>query len=303
MKSHNMKILITGGTGFVGVNLSRYFLEKKHQVVAFGTSRDHPFINQQNFHYVSTDTTQKGKWQDQVQDADVIINLAGRNIFHFWTKAYKNQIYKSRILTTRNLVDALPKQNNVIFCSASAAGYYGDQADQIVTENMEPGKDFLAKVCVDWEGEAFQAEKKGSRVVTMRFGVILGQNGGALQKMAPAYKLFVGGPLGNGKQWFPWIHIQDLQAAIHFIVDNSDIQGPVNFAAPGAVQNYKFSKALGKALKRPSVFRTPGFIIKLIMGELGEAFLASQRAIPQKLEKYNFHFTYPDIDTALSSLG
>ncbi|RPJ80814.1 MAG: TIGR01777 family protein, partial [Deltaproteobacteria bacterium] len=218
MKSISRKIFITGGTGFVGVNLSRYLLNKNQQVIATGMSQGHPLAGQQNFQYVSADTSQKGKWQDQVQEADVIINLAGRNIFHFWTQAYKKQIYESRIHTTRNLVDSLPGQTDVLFFSASAAGYYGNQADQLLTEDREPGGDFLAKVCVDWEKEAFEAQQKGARVVTMRFGVVLGKDGGALKKMIPAYKLFVGGPLGNGRQWFPWIHIQDLMAAVAFVM-------------------------------------------------------------------------------------
>lgn len=302
MKLISRKIFITGGTGFVGVNLSRYLLGKNQQVVATGMSKGHPLSGQPNFQYVSADTSKKGKWQDQVPEADIIINLAGRNIFHFWTQAYKNQIYESRIHTTRNLVDALPDQTDILFFSASAAGYYGSQADQILTENQKPGRDFLAKVCVDWEKEAFEAQQKGARVVTMRFGVVMGPDGGALKKMIPAYKLFVGGPLSNGRQWFPWIHIQDLMAAVSFIIEKPEINGPVNFTAPGTIQNHAFSKALGRALKKPSFFKTPGFMIRLLMGELGEAFLASQRVIPQKLEKHGFSFIYPDIDAALSTL-
>ncbi len=302
MKSTSRKIFITGGTGFVGVNLSRYLLEKNQQVIVTGMSKGHPLSGQPNFQYVSADTSQKGKWQDLIPEADVIINLAGRNIFHFWTQAYKNQIYESRIHTTRNLVDALPNETDILFLSASAAGYYGSQADQLLTEEREPGKDFLAKVCVDWEKEAFEAQQKGARVVSMRFGVVMGKDGGALKKMIPAYKLFAGGPLGNGRQWFPWIHIQDLMAAVSFIIEKSEINGPVNFTAPGTIQNHTFSKALGRALKKPSFFKTPGFMIRLLMGELGEAFLASQRVIPRKLEKHGFSFIYPDIDAALSTL-
>ncbi|RJP81090.1 MAG: TIGR01777 family protein [Desulfobacteraceae bacterium] len=302
MKFKNLKILITGGTGFVGSALSRSLLEKNHQVSAIGTSPSHPLADQENFHYVSADTTQKGKWQDLVPESDVIINLAGRNIFHYWTKAYKNQIYETRVRTTRNLVDALPGQNEVTLCSASAAGYYGNRSDQILTENTEPGSDFLATVCVDWEKEAFQAEIKGSRVITMRFGVVLGPGGGALQKMVPAYKMFVGGPLGDGEQWFPWIHIQDLMAAVSFIIHKPEIHGPVNFTAPGTIQNHMFAKALARALKRPSFFKTPAFLIKTVMGELGESFLSSQKAIPEKLGKHGFHFTYPNISAALSTI-
>lgn len=301
-KPQNLKILITGGTGFVGVNLSRYLLEKNHQVFATGTSGRHPLTDQQNFHFISADTTQQGKWQDIVPESDVIINLAGRNIFHYWTRKYKEQIYDSRILTTRNIVDALPEKNTILLCSASAAGYYGDRADQRLGEDAESGNDFLATVCVDWEKEAFHAEQKGSRVVTMRFGVILGPHGGALQKMVPAYKLFVGGPLGDGSQWFPWIHIHDLTSAIGFIVEKPEINGPVNFCAPGATQNRTFSQALARRLNRPAFFRTPAFVLKMVMGELGRAFLASQRVVPEKLENNGFTFACPDIDSALAKI-
>ena len=301
-KLQNLKILITGGTGFVGVNLTRFLLDRDHQVFATGTSRRHPLSGRQNFHFISADTTQQGPWQDLVPESDIIINLAGRSIFHYWTQKYKTQIYDSRILTTRNIVDALPEQNEILLCSASAAGYYGNRADQLLTESADPGNDFLARVCIDWEKEAFRAAQKGSRVVAMRFGVILGPDGGALLKMVPAYKLFVGGPLGNGSQWFPWIHIQDLTSAVAFIIENNEINGPVNFCAPGAIQNRTFSQALAHVLKRPAVFKTPAFVLKTIMGELGEAFLASQRVVPEKLENHGFGFACPDIDSALSTI-
>ena len=216
-KSQGLKILITGGTGFVGVNLSRYLLEKNHQVFATGTSKHHLLADQPNFQFISADTTQKGEWQKKVPESDVIINLAGRNIFHYWTRKYKDQIYDSRILTTRNIVDALPAQNDILLCSASAAGYYGDRSDQQLTESAKPGGDFLATVCVDWETEAFRAEQKGARVVTMRFGVILGPDGGALEKMGPRPTncLWVV-RWGTAVSGFPWIHIQDPDRGCRF---------------------------------------------------------------------------------------
>jgi len=297
-----MKIFITGGSGFVGTNLSFYLLEKGHRVIAVGSSSTHKVIRHDNFHYISADTTIKGAWQDALKDVDALINLAGKNIFKRWSNTYKNQIYTSRILTTRNLVNAISDKKDIILCSTSAAGYYGDRADEILKEDALPGKDFAAKVCRDWEKEAFQAQAKGVRVAAMRFGVVLGKNGGALAKMVPAFKSFAGGPLGSGLQWFPWIHMDDLIAAIIFILENPDVKGPLNFCSPNPVRNRNFSKTLGQVLNRPSVLRTPSFMIRLIMGEMGQSLMSSQRAIPDKLLKYGFKFQYPEIHNALYNL-
>ena len=297
-----MKIFITGGSGFVGTNLSFYLLEKGHSIIAVGTSLSHKVISHENFRYISADTTKKGAWQDALKDVDAVINLAGKNIFKLWSENYKKQIYKSRILTTRNLVKAMPDKKDTILCSTSAAGYYGDRADEVLKEDSLPGYDFLAKVCVDWEKEAFQAQAKGIRVAAMRFGVVLGKNGGALEKMVPAFKFFAGGPLGSGLQWFPWIHMDDLITAIIFILENPDIKGPLNFCSLNPVRNRDFAKTLGKVLSRPSFMRAPSFMIRLIMGEMGKSLMSSQRAIPDKLLKHGFTFQYPDINNALYDL-
>jgi len=297
-----MKIFITGGSGFVGTNLSFFLLEKGHSIIAVGTSLSHKVISHENFRYISADTTIKGAWQDALKDVDAVINLAGKNIFKLWSDSYKDQIYKSRILTTRNLVEAMPDKKDTILCSTSAAGYYGDRADEVLKEDALPGYDFLAKVCIDWEKEAFQAEAKGIRVAAMRFGVVLGKNGGALAKMVPAFKFFAGGPLGSGLQWFPWIHMDDLIAAIIFILENPDVKGPLNFCSPNPVRNRDFAKTLGKVLSRPSFMRAPSFMIRLIMGEMGKSLMSSQRAIPDKLLKHGFTFQYPNINNALYDL-
>jgi len=294
-----MKIFITGGSGFLGMALSRYFLEKGYPVSATGTSSANPFSGREDFSYIPADTTHEGEWQESLQEVDIVINLAGRNIFKRWTRSYKQQIYNSRILTTKNLVNALPENKKIVFFSASAEGYYGSRADEILTEDKEPGKGFLATVCVDWEKEAFKAKEKGIRVIAMRLGVVLGKDGGALEKMIPAFRFFVGGPLGDGKHWFPWIHIEDLFSAIQFLVEKPEIDGPVNFCSPESIRYKDFSGALGNALKRPSFFKTPAFIIKIIMGELGEVLLDSQRSVPEKLSASGFRFQFPDIEAAL----
>ena len=165
-------------------------------------------------------------------DVDAVVNLVGKSIFKRWSKSYKKQIYDSRVLTTRNVVDALPADQSVVFCSASGAGYYGNRGDDFLKEDEKPGNDFLASVSVDWEAAALKGTARGIRVALMRFGVILGKDGGALAKMIPAFKSFVGGPIGSGNQWFPWIHLTDLMAAILFVVEHQDVSGPLNFCAP-----------------------------------------------------------------------
>ena len=297
-----MKIFITGGSGFVGTNLAFYLLEKGHSVIAVGTSSAHKVIEHDKFHYISSDTTIKGDWQDSLKDIDAVINLAGKNIFKRWSDTYKDQIYTSRILTTRNLVEAIAEHKDIIFCSTSAVGYYGDRADEVLKEDALPGNDFAAKLCRDWEKEAFHAQAKGVRVAAMRFGVVLGKDGGALAKMVPAFKSFAGGPLGSGLQWFPWIHMDDLIAAIIFILETPDLKGPVNFCSPNPVRHRDFANALGQVLNRPSVLKAPSFMIRMIMGEMGKSLMSSQRTIPDKLLKQGFKFQYPDINNALYNL-
>lgn len=294
-----MKIFITGGLGFIGRHLSDFFLSRGHLVTAVGIRSGQNLINHQNFRYLSADTTQEGDWQEELKDTDAAVNLAGKTIFKRWNKSYKKLIYDSRILTTRNLVDALPANKGITLCSASAAGYYGNRGDDTLAEEETNGNDFLAKVSRDWEDEALRAEEKGIRVVTARFGVVLGKNGGAMGKMVPAFRLFVGGPLGEGTQWFPWIHLDDLISAMMFILENRDIHGPVNFCAPNPIRNRDLAKAMGHVLNRPAFMPAPGFMIRLVLGEFGTTLLAGQRAIPEKLLSFGFDFEYPDIINAI----
>ncbi|RPJ16001.1 MAG: TIGR01777 family protein [Desulfobacteraceae bacterium] len=297
-----MKIFITGGTGFIGSNLSASLVKMGHSVVAAGGHNTVRTSSNPNLKYISADTTKKGLWQEELKDIDVAINLAGRSIFSRWDEKYKKSIYESRILTTRNLVEALPSGRSITLCSTSAAGYYGDRVEDVLTENEPSGSDFLAKVCRDWEEEAFKANDKGVRVAAMRFGVVLGKGGGALEKMMPPIRFFVGGPLGNGRQWFPWIHIEDLVSAIMFIIENKHVGGPLNFTAPEPVRNIGLVKTIAGILHRPAFMPAPSFMIRLILGEFGSSLLASQRVIPDRLSKYGFKFKYPDIKSALSNI-
>ena len=297
-----MKILITGGSGFVGSNLTDFLLSRGHQVIAIGRSEPQHGADRANYHFVAADTTCKGPWQKELADVDAVVNLAGATIFRRWTKKYKKQIYDSRILTTRNVVEALPPDTNLTLCSASGAGYYGSRRDDILKEDEKAGSDFLAGVSVDWEQEALLAGAKGARVAIMRFGVILGKNGGAMSKLIPAFKMFVGGPLGDGNQWFPWLHLDDLMSAIEFVLDHQEVSGPLNFCGPNPVRNRELAQALGEVLGRPSFMPAPAFMIRLAMGEFGDVFLGSQRTLPDKLLNHGFSFKYPEIKGAIRAV-
>jgi len=297
-----MKIFIAGGLGFIGRHLSNFLLRQGHQVTAVGTRPSQNLINDENFGYISADTTRQGAWQDVLHDTDAVINLAGKSIFSRWSKSYKKLIYDSRILTTRNLVESLSANKEVILCSASGIGYYGDRGDDILTEKDPVGTDFLAGVSRDWEAEAFRAKEKGIRVVTTRFGVVLGKDGGAMGKMVPAFRFFMGGPMGSGRQWFPWVHLDDLILAVKFILENKNIEGPLNFCAPTPITNRDFAKTMGHVLRRPTFMPAPGFLIRLVMGELGDLMLFSHRAMSEKLMSYGFTFKYPVAEAAIRDI-
>lgn len=297
-----MKVAITGGSGFVGTHLSRRLLDAGHVVLSFGTRAIYQHIDHPAFAYQSADTTKPGDWQQGIADADVIYNLAGRTIFQRWTKRYKQQIYDSRVLTTRHLVAALKEASRKVLVSTSAIGYYGDCGDTELTESSPLGNDFLSEVSRDWEAEAMRAEAKGARVAIARFGIVLGTGGGALAKMIPAFRSFVGGPLGAGRQWFPWIHMHDLVGALEFLAFTESLSGPFNLTAPNPVRNKEMAATLGKVLGRPAVLAAPAFILKLAMGELSGVLLGSQRALPYKLLKAGYDFAFPSIEAALENL-
>jgi uncharacterized protein (TIGR01777 family) len=297
-----MKILITGGLGFIGSNLSDYLLEQGHAVIAVGRATTQNRISSNRYQYISADTTLPGDWQQALGDVDGVVNLAGKSIFKRWSKSDKQAIYNSRILTTRNVVQALPAGQAVTLCSASGAGYYGNRGNALLKEDEKPGDDFLASVSVDWEAEALKATAKGIRVAVMRFGVVLGKGGGALSKMIPAFKFFMGGPIGSGTQWFPWMHLTDLMAAILFIFENPQISGPLNFCAPNAVTNRELAKTLGDVLGRPAVMPAPAFIIRKVLGEFGNVLLDGQHTIPDRLSSHGFQFRYPDIKSAIQAV-
>jgi uncharacterized protein len=297
-----MNVVVTGGSGFVGTHLCNHLLKAGHRITALGSRSTYDRIEHPGFTYRSADTTRPGSWQEVVADAQWLFNLAGRTIFQRWSKSYKRQIYDSRILTTRHLVSALSDPTQAVLVSTSAVGYYGDRGDEELTESSSPGRGFLAELAVDWEAEAAAAQSKGARVVAARFGIALGRDGGALAKMVPAFRSFMGGPLGNGKQWFPWIHIHDMVAALTFLAKGDGHQGAYNICAPHPVRNGQMAAALGKVLGRPAAIAAPAFMLKMMMGEMAGVLLGSQRALPVKLQQTDFAFTFPEIDAALAHL-
>jgi uncharacterized protein (TIGR01777 family) len=297
-----MKVFITGGTGFVGTNLSRTLIHEGHHVTALIRSEIKRGNLPPEASIVVGESTKAGKWQETLQDHDVIINLAGATLFQRWTPAYKELLRESRILTTRNLVHALGEHSRATVLSTSAVGYYGFTGNEKLDENFPAGTDFLATLAKDWESEAFAARKRGARVVAMRFGVVLGRDGGALAQMTLPFRFFMGGPLGDGNQWFSWIHIQDLCRAALFVLSRDRIEGPVNFTAPVPTRNRDLARAIGKVLHRPAIIPAPAFMINLIMGELGSVILKGQRVVPKKLLDEGFSFDYPDVTTALTNL-
>ncbi len=291
-----MKIFMTGGTGFVGKTLASALVRSGYEVTILTRAAKGESTG---VSWVEGDPTQKGRWQDAVKTCEGVINLAGASIFTRWTEEAKKMIRDSRILTTRHLVEALEGGRVKTFFSTSAVGYYGFHGDEALSEEGSPGGDFLALLAKDWEAEAKEAEKKGCRVVITRFGIVLGEKGGALGQMIPLFKKYLGGPLGSGKQWFSWIHIEDLVQAYLFLLQHPEISGPVNFTAPHPVPNKELSQGLGRVLGRPAFLPAPGFMLRLVLGEFGSILLEGQKVIPQKLLQAGFRFQYPEIDPAL----
>lgn len=271
-------------------------------MVALGRTPRNQTVTHGRFTFLAADTTRPGEWQSQLADSDAAVNLAGATIFKRWTRSYKEQVRASRVLTTRHLVDALPSDRGTVLVSASAVGYYGNRGDRVLTETASPGNDFLAKVSVEWEAAARLAESKFARVVLARFGVVLGKGGGAMGRMIPAFRFFMGGPLGSGRQWFPWIHLADLVAGIQYALATPALSGAVNFTAPEPVRNREFAKALGRALGRPACMPAPAPLMRVALGEFAGALLASQRVLPERLTAAGFGFQYPDILAAVEEV-
>lgn len=298
-----MKIIIAGGTGFIGGPLVEALVTRGHETVLLtrGPKKNTSFGSR----CLEWDGKISGLWAAEVESTDAVINLAGEPIAgKRWSAAQKEKIAGSRINATRVLVDALSKASSKpkVLINASAVGYYGNVPDGEVTEASPKGAGFLAEVCGRWEHEAMRAEALGVRTVILRTGVVLGKNSGALAKMLPPFRFFLGGPLGSGRQWFPWVHRDDVVQAVVFALENEGIAGPLNVTAPWPVTLRDFCATLGKVLKKPARAAVPAFVLKVLLGEMSAVLLEGQKAIPRKLLESGYAFKFPVLQDALEEI-
>ena len=255
--------------------------------------------------FVRWDFSKINEWKKYLENQDAVIHLAGASIAgKRWDENYKKEIFNSRIISTQNLVKAISKIQNkpLVFISSSATGYYGNNGDVLLTENSNSGSDFLSNVCRAWESEAEKAEQLNVRRVSVRTGIVLTKEGGALKQMLIPFKLFVGGPLGSGRQWFPWIHIDDLVNIYLFALDNPSIKGSINAASPHHVKMNEFARTLGKILHRPSILNVPLPFLRIAIGEAAESVVSSQRVLPKILLDSGFRFKFEYVNDALRDI-
>jgi len=299
-----MKCVVAGGSGFLGRLLTRELAAKGHQVVVLtrGVARDDRGIR--FVQWPGSDIA--GPWHGEVDGADAVVNLAGAGIADKrWTRARKQVLRESRIQATRALVSAIRAATSrpAVFLSGSAIGFYGPQADDgpELDESAPPGSDFMATLAVDWEAEAHAAEALDCRLALLRTGIVLAREGGALQKLIPPFRFFVGGPIGSGRQVMSWIHWRDWVTLAIWLLEHPTAQGVYNGTAPHPATNADFSKALGAALHRPSWLPVPGFVLKILVGEMaGPALLAGQRVVPRRALDAGFSFAFPEIADAMA---
>lgn len=297
-----MNILITGGTGFIGDELRTLLLKKGHNLVIVTRSpKEYEDENAKNQRFIA--------WDDDlvaaVNNVDAVINLAGENIFAWrWTPEKKERILNSRIRVTNRLTKAMAESENKpdVFISASGASIYGDRGDEILNESEASSDDFLANVCVKWESASQKVSELGIRVVNPRIGVVLEEGGGALEKMIPPFKFFVGGPIGTGNQYMSWIHRTDLCRSFIFALENEQVKGAYNACSPNPVTMNEFSKTLGAVMNRPAIFKVPEFAINMVMGEVAKTVTDSIRMQPKKLQEAGFHFLFEELEEALADI-
>jgi uncharacterized protein (TIGR01777 family) len=297
-----MTITVTGATGFIGNRLVHDLLRAGHSIQAIGRKRSAGLP--QAVRFSEWQSTEAEPPPESLAIADAIVHLAGEPVAQRWTPEVKGRIRSSRVDGTRNLVNALSKQSHqprVLVC-ASAIGYYGSRGDEVLTETSAPARDFLSQVAVDWEQAAREAEAVGIRVVSLRFGVVLGKDGGALAKMLPPFRLGLGGRLASGQQWMSWIHVDDVIGLVRFSLDNSSARGPMNATSPNPVTNAEFTRELAAAVHRPAIFPVPRFALNLLFGEMAEVILGSQRVLPKATQSAGFQFQYPELRPALVRL-
>lgn len=294
----HLNILITGGTGFVGKNLTKSLVEKGHHVF---------ILTRSPAHYKDTNHVTHINYDHSIEELPTIyavINLAGDSLFGYWTTKKKEAILTSRIETTNKVIHMMKemKVKPAVFISGSAIGYYGTSTDLIFTEHTAtPGNDFLAHVVTEWENTAKEAENLGVRTLFARFGVILGQEG-ALPLMKLPVKLFAGGRIGDGEQWLSWIHIKDVVNLIIYCLTNEKIAGPINFTSPYPKRNKDFIKTLAKVSKRPNWLPAPPLLMRIILGDMSELITKGQFVLPEKAQANQYQFSYPKLREALEHI-
>src|SRR5688572_1106823 len=303
-----MRVLVTGGTGFIGSAVMRALLERGDEVTGFsrGVSKK-PTAGLERVIWKTWDPDQDGAWQDALDGQDGIMHLTGEPaVGKRFTDSVKREILGSRVHSTQRIVRAIEKARvrPRVLVHASGVGFYGVRAgDAPLTESAPAGDDFMAEVCVAWEAAAREAAAFGTRVVATRFGLVLGRDGGLLGKLVPIFRSFVGGPLGDGKQVMPWVHLSDVVGAILKGLDDPSLSGPVNVTAPNPVSNSELSSALGRVLRRPALLPAPGFALKMLYGGEGAApILTGQRALPKALLDHGYTFRFPEHEPALRDL-
>ena len=298
-------MLVTGATGFIGRALCSALKERGQVFTALGRRPERAKAALPGVKDV-------WRWRPKMepapltalQGAGAVVHLAGESVAGRWNAHKKRAIRDSRVSGTRHLVEAIgeAKSNPGVLICASAVGYYGNRGEEELTEEAAAGKDFLAEVCQAWETEARRAEEFGVRVVMLRSGIVLGLGGGALTQMLLPFKLGLGGPLGNGNQWMPWVHVEDVVGVILHAIEHASVSGPINVAAPTPVRNREFTKTLAQVLHRPAFLPAPAFGLKILLGEFADVLLASQRVLPKRIQELGYSFRYPALEGALRAI-
>jgi uncharacterized protein (TIGR01777 family) len=301
-----MKILITGATGLIGRRLVEDRLNRGDELVVVSRSaRRAQEALGASVRVVEADPKMSGPWQRSADGCDAIVHLAGASVAdRRWSRAYKQEIIDSRIESTSRIVEAIAAAAHrpQVLVNASAVGFYGDRGDESLDESAAPGEDFLARLAVDWEAAARRAEKSGVRVVLLRTGIVLDDRGGALRGMLPAFRMMLGGPVGSGRQYWPWIHWRDVVGLIGLSLRDEGCRGPLNLAAPEPATCGEFARALGSVLHRPAFLPMPVWALRVVLGELARYVAASTRVIPAAALARGYEFAHPKLRPALASL-
>jgi len=300
-----MRIVITGGTGLIGGALAREMGTAGHDVVVLTRDPDRAGTLPPGVRAARWDGRTAQGWSSLLEADTAIVHLAGESVAQGrWTAEKKRRIRDSRVVSGAAVMDAIreaPVKPRVLIQS-SAVGYYGGRGDEVISEDAPPGRDFLSDVCKEWEASTAEAESLGVRRAVARTGIVLAREGGALPVMSLPFKMMIGGPIGDGRQWFPWIHIEDEVGALRFLLERDEARGPFNLTAPHPVTNRELTKTLARTLGRPGLLPAPGFALRIALGEMADSLLQGQRAVPSRLSELGYVFRWPELEPALRNL-